>query len=85
MSLQPPLTPQLLQQYAARAKRLLRIVECCVRSRNAIEKYSEMLAASTLSLFSVAPSLIAPFYAFVLRHWPRGYSDKVAVSLRADV
>ena len=82
MSLQPPLTPQLLQQYTARTKRLLRSVECFVRSRDTIEKYTETVAACTVSLFSVAPALIAPFYAFVLKHWPRGHSEKVGLLRR---
>ncbi|KAM7454312.1 hypothetical protein BLSTO_04932 [Blastocystis sp. subtype 1] len=72
----PPTSAPLAQRYTARAQRLLRSVECFVRSRDTIEKYTETVAACTVSLFSVAPALIAPFYAFVLKHWPRGHSEK---------
>ena len=75
----PPTSAPLAQRYTTRAQRLLRRVECFVRSRDTIEKYTETVAACTVSLFSVAPALIAPFYAFVLKHWPRGHSEKVGL------
>ena len=84
MSLLPPTSPPLAQRYATRVRRLLRAVESFVRSRDTIEKYTETVAACTVSLFSVAPALIAPFYAFVLKHWPRGHSDKVGSSPRLN-
>ena len=62
--------------YQSRAKALLRCVESLIRSRSGIEKYLEIASATTLALFSVNPSLIVPFYSFVLTHWPRGFSDK---------
>ena len=50
----PPTSAPLAQRYTTRAQRLLRSVECFVRSRDTIEKYTETVAACTVSLFSVS-------------------------------
>ena len=56
-------------------------MESIVRSRTGVEKYAEVVSATTMALFSVNPSLIASFYTFLLTHWPRGCSEKtVALS-----
>lgn len=43
----PPTSALLAQRYTVRAQRLLRSVECFVRSRDTIEKYTETVAACT--------------------------------------
>ena len=75
----PPTSALLAQRYTTRAPWRLRRVARSVRWRATIEQYTETVAACTVSLFSVAPALIAPFYAFVLKHWPRGHSEKVGL------
>ena len=59
-----------------RATALLRCVEFIVCSRNGVEKYTEKISSITLALFSVHSALIPPFYTYILRHWPKGFSEK---------
>lgn len=75
----PPTTQDQMNVYLDQCSLLLRIMQSFVCARSVIEKYTELLSSLTLCLFSISPQEIAPFYQFILRHWPRGYSEKVSV------
>ena len=77
VAMNPPTTNEQMDTYLNQSKALLHMVECFIGNRNTIEKYTEILSSMTLCLFSIAPQQIISFYNFLLRHWPRGYSEKV--------
>ena len=73
----PPQSPEAVQECVVHTASLLKSVECLVQTRSGIAKYTEIMSSVTISLFSLSPSLISPFYSFLLRHWPRYSSEKV--------
>ena len=73
----PPSNPEEIQCYLQQSSLLLHVLRCFVCTRTTIEKYTEMLSSLTLCLFSISPQEIAVFYQFLLKHWPRGNSEKV--------
>ena len=77
----PPTSQEIMEMYLDQASALIHIVECLICTRNAVEKYTEILSSLTLCLFSISPQEIESFYQFLLRHWPRGYSEKVSVRM----
>ena len=77
----PPSNPEEVQAYLQQSSLLLHVLRCFICTRTTIEKYTEMLSSLTLCLFSISPQEIAAFYQFLLRHWPRGNSEKVSIEL----